>query len=199
MRHLQYAVIVVVLLAGWLTSGQPAEAQMESGAIDVIVRVYLCEADPGSIGVAMGSDPDGCVRVDGVTANVATIDGVQIGACTTEGGFCLVPAPIGADVVVTEDLTTVPEGYRPRENPLETPAYTEFAGVIFVNLPLDQGTAEVPRTASSGLTTLPNTGTGSDASAFGSLLLSGAALFALVRAACALHRGSRSTGPQLPR
>lgn len=121
MRHIQREFIVVALLAGWLTSGHLAGAQSEMGAIDVVIRVYLCEADPGSIGLAMGSDPEGCVRVDGVTVGFATVDGVHIGACITEGGFCLVPAPIGADLVVTEDLGTVPGGIGPARIPSGRP------------------------------------------------------------------------------
>ena len=39
-------------------------------------------------------------------------------------------------MVVTEDIGTIPAAYAPRENPIATEVRTEFAGALFVNLPV---------------------------------------------------------------
>lgn len=138
----------------------PAQAQEEPAEHEFVIRVYLCERVPVSVGIAMASDPDGCVRLDGVEIQVAALDGQPIATCTTgqirpTWGDCVVLAPYDTQVVVTQDSTTLPAGYQPRQNPIVTRNYTEYASAIFVNLPVVETNATpVPPI------TLPNTGTG---------------------------------------
>lgn len=132
------------------------------------ISKYTCPEDPGNVSVAAGNIPASCAPTAGVGFSVAAQDGTQIGTCTTDGtGVCSLQVPNEATVTVTEDTTTAPAGYAPRENPITTQAVTEFAGALFINLPVSAPPPTVVPTAaptapapSGGVITLPSTGSG---------------------------------------
>jgi len=136
--------VVLISLAMILGVGASASAQQE---ITFRIGKFTCSQDPGRVSLAAGNIPDDCTPTSGVTFTVTAQDGSTIGSCTTDGtGICSLPVPNEATVTVTEDETTGPVGYAPRENPITTQAVTEFAGALFINLPAVDG--------------LPDTGSG---------------------------------------
>ncbi len=156
---------VVMLLALW--SGGVPRAGAQTQMIDLTIAKFNCQTDPGQISLAKGNIPADCASGANVTFNVTlTSDGSSLGSCTTNAnGICKVSVPNEANVTVTEDTSTGPTGYAPRDNPIQTQAVTEFASAVFVNLP----------------TTLPTTGAGTASTSLsplgtGALLLGAAAL-----------------------
>jgi hypothetical protein len=145
--------------------------------IEFRISKYNCPTDPGNVSPAAGNIPDECDPVGGVAFTVAGTDGAEIASCTTDDtGLCIVDVPNEADVVVTEDVSTAPSGYTPRENPISTTAVTEFAGALFINLPT--------------VVTPPATGTGTLAAGNPKTLLPllGALSLALLTAGFAMRR-----------
>jgi hypothetical protein len=108
--------------------------------------------------------------------------------------MCIVSVPNEATVVVTEDVSTVTEGYAPRENPITTQAVTEFAGAVFVNIlqaPPDDGddNGDTDDGTDDGTgddsVTLPDTGSGT-AAGHGTLIPGYGALMLIAAAAGAV-------------
>jgi len=112
--------------------------------IDFRTYVVNCDDDPGVVSEANGNiPPDGCALQSGAWISISSEDGSLLGECVTgEAGFCDLALPDQTDVVVTEDVDTVPSGYTPRDNSIQTRAETEFAGAVFVNLPAELATDE---------------------------------------------------------
>lgn len=107
-------------------------SQPQNALIGLQIGVSNCETDPP------------CVGGDGVTVVVTGEGEVYYGSCVTEPAVgeawlaaCTVDVPTNATVIVSEDLSTVPAGYVPEENPIiATPPYNnEGMGldVIFRN------------------------------------------------------------------
>jgi hypothetical protein len=145
MRHTSIWFGLVVVFVGLSTvfglSGTAVSAQQE---ITFRISKYTCSQDPGNVSTAAGNIPDYCTSTAGVAFTVTGEDGSVIGSCTTDDtGLCSLSVPNEATVTVTEDETTGPAGYAPRENPITTQAVTEFAGALFINLPV---TTELPDT-----------------------------------------------------
>jgi hypothetical protein len=142
-------IVAVICLALVISGGldlawrSVVQAQEEPATGGFLIRVFACEREPEhSVGMAAADPPD-CVRVDGVTVYVAAPDGRPIASCVTgqappSWGECRVAIPNNDRVVVTEETSTLPAGYLPRQNPIVTRNYSEFAGTTFVNLPADQ-------------------------------------------------------------
>lgn len=111
------------------------------------VTAYLCDTDPGDYspngGPALGG---GCEPTAGIAFSVALeADGSEVGTCTTgDDGTCSVDAPNEARLIVTEDETTVPDGYRPRDNPQTDRNASEFRGTIFFNIATSTGAGASP-------------------------------------------------------
>lgn len=128
----------LLLLLALLGAAVPATAQ--SGD-DLFIKAFNCETDPGSIGLL--SVPEECAEAAGVAFTVATEDGAEVGSCVTaDFGGCVVEVPLGTTVVVTEDVSTLPTGYAPTENPRtrQTPPPPGAAGefiAVFVNVATD--------------------------------------------------------------
>lgn len=138
MRRNTIAIRSAFVLIGFLTmlgiTGPSVAAQ--NSEIPFRIYAFACESDPGNVSVPAGNIPETCDPVEGVTYNVATADGTTIGSCTTDAsGMCSLQAPNEEDVTVTDDASTRPTGYAPRENPISTTAVTEFAGTEFYYLP----------------------------------------------------------------
>ncbi len=150
MRAVRHPVVTPFLLAALaLALSAMALSQLTASAqgemIDFRVAKYTCETDPGNISPTADNAPADCDLTAGVSFTIEAegLDGPL--TCTTDDtGICIVQVPNEAAVTVTEDTSTAPDGYAPRENPIETQAVTEFAGAVFVNLPIE----------------LPDTGTG---------------------------------------
>ncbi len=147
--------------------------------VDFPITAYLCDTDPGDYNPNRGDVlGGGCVPADGVSFSVAeSSTGVVFGSCTTFAGRCTVAAPqsLTDPLVITEDVTTVPAGYAPRENPVTSINFSEFAEAIFFNIrtggappaetpePSAGGTSTTP-TGGTTTTRLPSTGSGTSAS-----------------------------------
>jgi hypothetical protein len=100
------------------------------------VLAVQCERDPGGIGIAMGGLPEGCRGLPGVAVAITLLDGTPVGSCTTgERGGCRIVTPASIVVRAKEDPATLPDGYRPKRNPVDALVATEYAAAIFVNLP----------------------------------------------------------------
>ncbi|HEV2529590.1 MAG TPA: excalibur calcium-binding domain-containing protein [Thermomicrobiales bacterium] len=141
------------------------------------ITAYLCDSDPGDYNPNRGDVlGGGCVPADGISFTVAeSSTGVVFGTCTTFAGRCVVDAPqsLTDPLVITEDVTTVPAGYAPRENPVSVINFSEFAEAIFFNIRTGEAPAsETPEPTTGGPTTggtttqpgtttrLPSTGSG---------------------------------------
>jgi hypothetical protein len=136
-RSVLLAFAVVVTLIGLHSALRPVAAQDQM--IDFTIGKFTCPTDPGTVSLAAGNIPDECDPTAGVSFTVALDDGTEIGSCTTDdSGICKVQVPNEAMVTATEDTTTAPAGFAPRENPISTQAVTEFAGALFINLPVTQ-------------------------------------------------------------
>ena len=106
------------------------------------ITAYLCETDPGNWSpysareIGGGCEPSPGIRFD-VTAEV---DAAYNEPCITdENGTCYLqstPYDMNDPVVltITEDVSTLPEGYTPRDNPMTGSNSTEFRGTTFVNV-----------------------------------------------------------------
>lgn len=116
-----------------------------------------CETDPGGYNPRSAQPlPEGCEAAVGVAVTVATPDGTEIASCTIRAvGGCNVDAGGESDVVVTEDAATLPDGFVPKENPIETVNATEFAGAFFINVRQDDANAEADETGQGAEATEP--------------------------------------------
>lgn len=166
------------VICDWYTiplgqNGAPAPtATAETDTFDLPIYKLLCEEAPDTTAasdfVMMGTAPPaGCEQFAGVTVTVAAADGTVLGSCVTQAAApCYVNVPIGATVYVTEDLTTVPEGYVPLNGETieqEIPAFSE-AWTLFINVrsqpPTPVPTAtQVPPTPAPTATQVPPTAT----------------------------------------
>lgn len=162
-------------------ASQAVAAQDVPAEIEFRVHSYYCDTDPGNVSPAAGNIPDACDPLAGVSYTIATTDGTFSTTCVTEAsGMCIVMAPNEADVTVTQDAP--PPGMAPRENPISTTVVTEFAGVLFINLPT--GTDPAPEPAPS----LPDTGTGPGTGSGSTLPVTLAAAAALLATAALTTR-----------
>ena len=77
----------------------------------------VCDHDPGVFDMFHGAMPSGCTMPEGIELTATTGNGKPIGTCITErNGYCALHVLVGA-VIVTEDVSTLPDGYAPRSNP----------------------------------------------------------------------------------
>ena len=85
----------------------------------------------------MGLLPDDCEMQAGARVTVKlTEENRVLGSCLTPAsGVCQVMTPSNVRVTVTLSLGSRPAGYVPRDNPVTTVVFTEFAGAVFVLLP----------------------------------------------------------------
>ena len=126
-------------------------AAQEPQLIDFRILKLDCEEDPGQ--VPDGLTPEGCTPGEGVEFSILVEGETEPLTCTTDAeGRCMVQVESEAFVTVTEDESTATDGFVPRENPIETPAVTEFAGAIFVNVREDEPPSELPDTGSGSAT-----------------------------------------------
>jgi hypothetical protein len=133
-RSILLALAVVFMFMG---AAQPVGAQDQM--IDFTIGKFTCPTDPGNVSLAADNIPDECDPTAGVSFTVALDDGTEIGSCTTDdSGICKIQVPNEAMVTATEDISTAPAESAPRENPISTQAVTEFAGALFINLPVTQ-------------------------------------------------------------
>jgi hypothetical protein len=175
-------IFVASLVLFMLGSIAPVAAQ--SGD-QLLVLTFICETYHDAIGGGFGVMPEDCHYQGDITIRVTDQSGTVVAECTSsEGdhaGYCSIQVPLGTTITVTEDLSTVPEGYAPTKNPIvvDTPPPPGATGEWikeFINIP-------------AGVT-LPNTGSGGAVGAdqhrgprsFAIMaLLLGAAAFALRR------------------
>jgi hypothetical protein len=181
------AFLTAPLLLLLLSSADSAAAQ--SGA-HLHIITYFCETDPGRfIGGGFGEMPEDCEYAGGITIRATDQSGTVVAECTTEPGACSLELPLSTTVTITEDVSTVPDGYTPTRNPIivDTPP-GEVAGdwiKEFINVATDD------------TVTLPSTGAGSAEGTGGNRGLPYLAMTLLLSvAACVLWRRSvRSSTP----
>jgi hypothetical protein len=123
------AVFVNILIAG-------------SGPFPFPIYAATCEEAPEIVSpFAAAFPPKGCVATEGAIASVALRDGTEIGTCTIDADAArTVDAPFASTVIVTLDEATILNGYTPRQNPITTRVYTEFASAVFLIAPSTTGT-----------------------------------------------------------
>lgn len=122
------------------------------------ITTFVCDSDPGPWSPFSARDiGGGCVRTGGISVTASLEDGTVLETCVTnDRGTCyLVEIPGGPDLtlIFTEDESTLPEGYVPRENPVTGTNYSEFKGSYFVNLPAGAPTTPTPSVVPSAPST----------------------------------------------
>lgn len=130
---------IALLLSGAIASSVsafPDGGDPDGGSYPI--AAYLCDSDPGNWSpYATRSIGGGCEPLAGVTFSAALeSDGIELDTCTTtEDGTCAVDVPGEVQLLITEDVATIPDGYAPRENPVGGYNATEFRGSRVYNLP----------------------------------------------------------------
>lgn len=120
-------------------------APVATPQLDFRIAAFDCPTDPGSVSLAAGNIPSSCEPATGAAFTVAAEDGTWVASCIADAkGLCIVQLPNEMSVIVTEDIGTVTGGYAPRENPIFTEVRTEFAGALFINLPVAVPAPTVP-------------------------------------------------------
>lgn len=136
-------------LVGALSASAQEDATPPMASIpDGFINTYVCETDPGPRGPATDQPfPSDCEAVEGIRVVASREDGTVLDSCTTVAGACdLMNFPYCPDysLVFTEDVTTLPEGYVPRENPILAGNCTEYRGVTFYNVVADASASAPP-------------------------------------------------------
>jgi hypothetical protein len=135
-------------------------AATQQTMLDFRIAAFNCPEDPGSVSLAAGNVPATCAPAVDAFVTVTDLNGIWQAECSLDSnGICIVQLPENLAVLVYEDEASVAAGYVPRENPLATEVRTEFAGVLFINLPRVQPTDMT-------LTLNPTSGTGGDSISF---------------------------------
>jgi hypothetical protein len=110
------AVAVLLIMAGVVSASGKS---VSPSIYDHGVAAMVCDHDPGLFGGRDERVPLGCVWQPGVSLELMTSDAQLLGKCVTgPGGFCHIPAPFGAAVILREDETTIPPGVVPQQNPV---------------------------------------------------------------------------------
>lgn len=92
------------------------------GQVDLRLMALACETAPQDLAVATNTPaiPAGCTLAENTTVVVSSADGTELGRCMRASGedYCRVLVPLGSTVTITEEPTTVPDGYTQVEAPL---------------------------------------------------------------------------------
>ncbi|HET8522458.1 MAG TPA: hypothetical protein VFL82_04435 [Thermomicrobiales bacterium] len=112
--------VIIALLLFLILLPRVVMAQSEDPSMyDHGVAAMVCDHDPGLFGGRDERVPLGCVWQPGVSLELTTSDAQILGKCVTgPGGFCHIPAPFGAAVILREDEATIPAGVVPQQNPI---------------------------------------------------------------------------------
>lgn len=145
MSNLTRCMILAVTFVSCITAGSvEAAARQSEGAFELGIVAATCEREPTSFPFQGGD----CVPTEGAVIVVTTLDGNLIGTCVAEVATssdviagCSVSVPFGSTVVVTEDVTGLPIGYTPTNNPQMFDVPTSLpdgviGGPVFLNLPV---------------------------------------------------------------
>jgi hypothetical protein len=145
------------------------QAAAQDGAYNLPILKINCPTLPGSDEYPFEDWQHECEPGPGVTFTVTNGNtGEVLGTCATvvssapepqATASCTVPVAYGAQVIVTEDVSTAPSGYLPVEESVavtapESADSTESVDARFINLLQDQ---------SGSTTQLPSTGAGTTA------------------------------------
>jgi hypothetical protein len=115
--HMVVSAFFVMASVVWLAPGASA-AQPSPTSWGLTVSVNLCDENPIVVGEAANCEP-----AAGIVVDVSYSDGTYIGSCTTEltdtpygtqMSYCAVEGvPLNATLVITQDPSTIPDGYTP--------------------------------------------------------------------------------------
>lgn len=140
-HRFRFSVLVVLFLVTGLLAPISAAQDTAPETVQIPVAAYLCPSDPGPASLLAGTIPPDCTPIAGIPIFVASAD--ASGACVTDGaGTCLVDAPTGTVLTLTED-TSLLAGATPRENPI-TVQVAEGVDVVFINIALPPPATEPP-------------------------------------------------------
>ena len=144
LRGLGLLLLVVGLLVPMSVSaqGDATPTPESSEPTGYPVTAYLCDSDPGNWSPYSGREiGGGCEPAAGIRFDVtAEIDPTYSEPCTTgQDGTCYLENPpydlnTPVTLTVTEDVSSLPDGYAPRQNPVTGANYTEFRGTTFINV-----------------------------------------------------------------
>lgn len=138
-------------LVGVMVIPGAGAAAQDAETTELAIQSVYCPSDAGFAEA-------GCEPAAGVTVYVELVGGEALGSCQTEVntirestvGLCFVEVPYGVDVLVTQDVATLAEGYVSGNNPQQVyvrpqaewvPDY--FPTAVFINTPA----VEAPETA----------------------------------------------------
>ncbi len=123
---------------------------------DGFINTYLCDTDPGPRAPATDRPfPSDCEAVEGVQVVASLEDGTVLDSCTTAAGACdfqSLPYCPDYSLVFTEDVTTIPDEYEPRENPILAGNCTEYRGVTFYNVATNAAVSASPAGSATEVT-----------------------------------------------
>lgn len=144
LRGLGLFALVIGLLGGLSVSAQGDSTPEPPGPTDYPVTAYLCDTDPGPYSPFANREiGGGCERAAGLQFTVtADSDPSFSEACVTGvEGTCylrlqIAPSGDGEPITftLTEDVSSLPDGYAPRENPLTDTPQNEYAQTTFINI-----------------------------------------------------------------
>ena len=149
---------LVLGLSGALSvsaQGDATPATGETGQSGYPVTAYLCDTDPGPYSpFAAREIGGGCERAAGLQFTVtAESDPSFSEACTTGvDGTCYLHLQVAPSedaepvtFIITENVSSLPDGYAPRENPVSDTPGNEYAQTTFINiLTTDDSPTEAP-------------------------------------------------------
>jgi len=106
------------------------------------IDAVMCPSDPGSF--AYGSLPEQCSAASGVRVVVYPDAGgmdFAVDCVTSTDGRCRVDTPRQVPLTVEIDTSSLPNGYLPIANPVNTVSFTEYANARFILIPaaVDKG------------------------------------------------------------
>lgn len=138
----RYLILVIAFVSVISANGTNTAAQQSEGDYELGIVAANCERKPTSYPFQGGD----CVPAEGTVIVVTTSGGDLIGTCIAAAtdldapvAGCSILVPFGSTVTVTEDMTTVPPGYAPTNNPQvfdvpTGPPDGAIGGPVFLNL-----------------------------------------------------------------
>jgi hypothetical protein len=152
--HMVISAFFVLASVAWLAPGTGA-AQPSPTSWGLTVSVNLCDENPIVVGEAANCEP-----AAGIVVDVSYSDGSYIGSCTTEltdtpygtqMSYCAVEGvPLNATLVITQDSSTIPDGYSPI-NDAQTlvvgdliPGGGDQSTITFINIKTDGNDGLLP-------------------------------------------------------
>jgi hypothetical protein len=130
------SLLTIVALVGLSVAGLGANpARAQSGDAFFPVFVLACDAYVQMEGSAKGEGyPPECRGIADVQVTAYDTQGAHLDSCTTDAdGTCRLAIDYNGVRIFRQDMTNIPEGYRPETDVQRVFTYTEFAEIAFHN------------------------------------------------------------------